>query len=80
MMQTAKVTSAELGDSDVKSATLVTCGNCWNDVVVKTIVRDEELAIFLTNAGWNAVTTADEFIPNCCPDCVRSLLAEHSPL
>lgn len=78
-MQTYKISSEGLGEHDVKAATLVTCGNCWEDVIVETTARSDELATFLTKSGWNAVTTADEFIPNCCPSCVRSLLAEHSP-
>lgn len=78
-MQTGKVISKDLGAPDVKAATLVTCGNCWNDIAVETIARDEELAEFLTTNGWNAVTTTHEFIPNCCPSCVSSLLVEHSP-
>lgn len=78
-MKTTKVSSKDLGDPDVKAATLVTCGNCWEDVIVETTARNEELADVLTKQGWNAVTTTHEFIPNCCPVCVRTLLADHSP-
>ena len=78
-MRTEKITSLGLGEEDCKQVTLVTCGNCWDEIVVRTISKGDELAKLLTEDGWNAVTTQHEFIPNCCPTCVRSLLAEHSP-
>lgn len=61
---------------EIRGVILVNCGACWEEQVVDTKFRGNELSKYLTSLGWRCLLTEQEKVPLTCPECVHTLFSE----